>query len=103
MILYVIVFYKYTLKKSSLLKQICACIALFLIIFGYASAEEDNEILLARLGKVQTCDPWFFGFLHTMQAAQPAGMVPTSSAACPARILCTRGVYRDTRAAKSKA
>lgn len=51
MLLYLIVFYKYTFKKASFLKQICACIVFFIVVFGYVFTEEDNEMLLTRLGE----------------------------------------------------
>ncbi|CAG5012397.1 unnamed protein product [Parnassius apollo] len=50
MISYTVVFYIYTFKKSMVLRQITFTIILFLFIFGYVSVEEDNEVLLSRLG-----------------------------------------------------
>ncbi|XP_068629967.1 sugar transporter SWEET1 [Battus philenor] len=47
---YTVVFYIYTFKKSSVLRQSTFTIIVFLFLFGYISVEEDNEILLIRLG-----------------------------------------------------
>ncbi|CAH2074271.1 unnamed protein product, partial [Iphiclides podalirius] len=50
MISYTVVFYIYTFKKSTVLKQITFTVALLLFMICYISIEEDNEILLTRLG-----------------------------------------------------
>jgi uncharacterized membrane protein len=50
---YTAVFYIYTFKKSSLLKQVVLMVFFVIFIIGYIAVEEDNEVLLGRLGK--TC------------------------------------------------
>lgn len=50
MLSYSIVFYVYTFKKSSVLKQSLVAIILYLVMVVYMSTEIDNEILLVRLG-----------------------------------------------------
>ncbi|KAG6450034.1 sugar transporter SWEET1 isoform X2 [Manduca sexta] len=50
MIGYIIVFYIYTIKKSSLVKIIIATAVCIFFLLWYVSLEEDNEILLSRLG-----------------------------------------------------
>lgn len=50
MISYIIVFYLYTFKKSSVLKQFLLSLAVYIFAIGYMSVEVDNEILLSRLG-----------------------------------------------------
>ncbi|CAH0406591.1 unnamed protein product [Chilo suppressalis] len=50
MVAYTIVFYIYTFKKSSLLKQIIIMVCFLLFVMGYVFVEEDNEELLSRLG-----------------------------------------------------
>ncbi|CAG9783617.1 unnamed protein product [Diatraea saccharalis] len=47
---YTVVFYIYTFKKSSLLKQIIIMVCFILFVIGYLFVEEDNEELLCRLG-----------------------------------------------------
>ncbi|XP_063822247.1 sugar transporter SWEET1 [Ostrinia nubilalis] len=47
---YTAVFYVFTFKKSSLLKQIFVILSLLLFIIVYAYTEEDSEKLLGRLG-----------------------------------------------------
>ncbi|XP_045785473.1 sugar transporter SWEET1 [Maniola jurtina] len=50
MISYVFIFYIYTFKKSSLLKQFLLSLLLYSFIMGYMSVETDNEVLLSRVG-----------------------------------------------------
>lgn len=50
MMAYLVVFYKYTIKKSTLLKQISACAVSIFIVLGYAMNENDYEILTSVLG-----------------------------------------------------
>lgn len=50
MISYIVVFYLYTFKKSSVLKQFLLSLAIYIFTIGYMSVEVDNEILLSRLG-----------------------------------------------------
>ncbi|XP_026758068.1 sugar transporter SWEET1 [Galleria mellonella] len=52
MVSYTVVFYIYTFKKSSLLKQIFVTVSLIIFFIGYVSIEEDNELLLGRLGLI---------------------------------------------------
>lgn len=50
MFAYTAVFYIFTFKKSSVLKQIFAMVAFIIFTLGYVSVEDDNELLLGRLG-----------------------------------------------------
>ncbi|XP_072943613.1 sugar transporter SWEET1 [Epargyreus clarus] len=50
MISYVIVFYIFTLKKSHVLREILITVTTSLFIIGYFCVEDDNELLLRRLG-----------------------------------------------------
>ncbi|XP_045445973.1 sugar transporter SWEET1 [Melitaea cinxia] len=50
MLSYIIVFYSYTFKKSSVLKQLLVSLTVYAFTIGYMSVEEDNERLLGRLG-----------------------------------------------------
>ncbi|XP_026495170.1 sugar transporter SWEET1 [Vanessa tameamea] len=47
---YVLVFYIYTIKKTSVLRQFLLSITIYVFTIGYMSVEEDNEVLLSRLG-----------------------------------------------------
>ncbi|KAM3963410.1 sugar transporter SWEET1 [Aphomia sociella] len=49
---YTVVFYIYTFKKSSLLKQIFVTMSLIIFFIGYVSIEEDIKLLLSRLGLI---------------------------------------------------
>ncbi|XP_045491866.1 sugar transporter SWEET1 [Colias croceus] len=50
MVAYTTVFYVFTFKKSLLLRQAYTTIALCIFAVGYVNVEEDNEVLLSRLG-----------------------------------------------------
>lgn len=47
---YVIVFYLYTFKKSSVLRLILITLVFYGFIMGYMSVELDNEVLVNRFG-----------------------------------------------------
>ncbi|XP_059054387.1 sugar transporter SWEET1 [Achroia grisella] len=49
---YTLVFYVYTFKKSSLLKQIFLTVLVSIFFIGYVTFEEDNDLLLSRLGLI---------------------------------------------------
>lgn len=51
MIIYTIVYFRYTLKKIAVLKQLCAIIFILLLTVSYAYVERNHETLLKRLGK----------------------------------------------------
>lgn len=53
MFAYTAVFYIFTFKKSSVLKQIFAMVAFIIFTLGYVSVEDDNELLLGRLGELK--------------------------------------------------
>lgn len=48
---YTAVFYIFTFKKSSLLKQVFVTITFILLVVGYVAVEDNNALLLSRLGK----------------------------------------------------
>lgn len=49
---YTAVFYIYTFKKSTVLKQVFCTIALVSLVLCYIFTEDDNEALFATLGKM---------------------------------------------------
>lgn len=51
MVAYTIVFYLYTFKKSVVLRQMYVTVGFCLFMIWYVNIEEDNEVLLNRLGK----------------------------------------------------
>lgn len=51
MAVYIIVFYCYTFRKSSLLKQVLIMTSFMFFVLGYVYVEADNEILVSRIGK----------------------------------------------------
>ncbi|CAK1552179.1 unnamed protein product [Leptosia nina] len=55
MIAYTVIFYLYTLKKSLVLRQSYVTVGLCLFMMGYVNVEEDNEVLLNRLGTLACC------------------------------------------------
>lgn len=52
MVAYTIVFYLYTFKKSLVLRQAYITVGSCMFIIWYVNIEEDNEVLLNRLGKL---------------------------------------------------
>lgn len=55
MIVYTIIFYVYTFKKSTVLKQILITVGYVIFMIVYVTVEENNEILLTRLGIMACC------------------------------------------------
>lgn len=51
MVSYTAVFYIYTFKKSTVLKQVFGTVAFVIFILFYVITEEDNEALFRTLGK----------------------------------------------------
>ncbi|XP_041977641.1 sugar transporter SWEET1 [Aricia agestis] len=50
MFFYTIIFYIFTIKKSSVLKQFLAVLVMYIFVIFYNSAEEDKYLLTNRLG-----------------------------------------------------
>lgn len=51
MISYTAVFYIYTFKKSSVLKQFVGAVVFVIFVLCYAVMEDDKEVLFSTLGK----------------------------------------------------
>lgn len=47
---YSFIFYIYTFRKSSLLKQFLSAVLLYGVLMGYVFLETDNEVLVMRIG-----------------------------------------------------
>lgn len=60
MLIYTIVFYILTFKKSTVLRQFIIMAAFFFLSFGYTSSEQDNQRYIDKLGKSVLLNSFFF-------------------------------------------